>query len=89
MAKFDEVATIRDDELGVVATITVKKTSTGYEEFSWGLHKEFQRMDGGPLERTNFLNERHIAVARRLIDRIEECIKEEKERIHHRRRMKR
>lgn len=86
MAKFDEVDTIRDSELGAVATITVKKTSTGYAEFSWCLFKEFQRKEGGSMERTNFLNERHIAAARRLLDKVEARIKEEKERIHHQRR---
>lgn len=89
MAKFDEIDTIRDDELGVAATITVKSTPTGYSEFSFSLFKEFQRNEKGPVERTNFLNERHIGAARRLLDQVEERIKEEKERLHRGRRSRR
>jgi hypothetical protein len=65
---YPEVAVFREDD-GVIAVIT-KKVGTEYLGFS--LAKEFPR--NGKIERTSFLNRRHMASVKRLLARVEEYL---------------
>jgi hypothetical protein len=71
---------IRDDE-GLVATITSRDIG-GYRRLSFRIQKEYSRPPGGPLERTDFLRADHVAAARRLLDRVEERLRIEQDRIN-------
>lgn len=85
---FVELAVIRDpDDMGLIAAITMKDHPNGYRAFSFALFKEFERGDGRPVERSSFLNERHLGAARKLLDMVETRIRAEQDKVHTRRRV--
>ena len=84
-SEFNEVAIISDpDGLGLVASITVRERDNGYQTFSFAIFKEFDR--GGDVQRTVYLNARHVGAVRKLLDRVEERIELETDKIHETRR---
>lgn len=86
-SEFVELATLRDpDGMGLVAPITVRERENGYKAFSFAVFKEFERKEGGETQRTAYLNERHIVGLRKLIDRVEERIRLEQDKLHEGRR---
>ena len=83
---FQEVDLIRDpDGVGLIAPITIKERPNGYRTVSFAIMKEFTR--GALTERTAYLNERHIAAARKLLDAVEERLRLEKDKIFTKRRL--
>lgn len=74
------------DGLGLIAPITRFKKPNGYYAFSFAIMKEFERREGGPVERSSFLNERHIAAAHKLLGMVAIRIAEEQDRILNERR---
>lgn len=84
---FTEIARLRDpDDLGLVAPITVKRKPNGYVAFSFAIFKEFERPDGD-IQRTSFLNDRHIDAAHKLLDAVERRIELERDRVRTKRRV--
>jgi len=84
---FREIDLLRlpgDQDIGLVAPITVKESGSGHVILSFAIMKEFER--GAVTERTSYLNQRHIDAARRLLDMVEERLMLEKERVLTRRR---
>jgi hypothetical protein len=78
---------LRDDE-GLVATITARDVG-GYRRLTFSLQREFERPKGGPTERSSFLRAEHVPAARRLLDRVEERMRVEQDRVHTERRVSR
>lgn len=79
---YEEIAVLRDpDGLGLIAPITRLKKGNGYHSFSFALMKEFERKEGAPVERSSFLNERHIAAAHKLLDEVDQFIAKEKDKL--------
>lgn len=60
------------DGSGVLAVVTVREQSSGFRVYSFAFFKEFEK--DGVTKRTAYLNDRHIGVARRLLDKIEATI---------------
>jgi len=84
---FVEIETLRDpDGMGLVAAITAKQKDNGYTAYSFAIFKEFERSTGGPTQRTNYLNERHIGAARKLIDMVEARIAVSRDQLHEQKR---
>jgi hypothetical protein len=71
---FKPVATIRDPIDGEVIALVTAVDRPGYRGFSFALYKEFQRSPGSEVERTSYLNERHLDAVLRVIKLVEECI---------------
>ena len=79
---YEEIAVLRDpDGLGLIAPITKLKKTNGYTSFSFAIMKEFERKEGGPVERSSFLNERHVAAAHKLLDLVMNRIAEERDKL--------
>ena len=77
---YEEIAVLRDpDGLGLIAPITRYKKPNGFHSFSFAIMKEFERREGGPTERSSFLNDRHIAAAHRLLNDVEKRIAQEQD----------
>jgi hypothetical protein len=73
---YEEVDVLRDPD-GVVAVIT--RRTIGEETYhSFAIKKEFER--DGKIERTSYLNRRHSAAVRRLLQRVDEYLDREVER---------
>jgi hypothetical protein len=66
---YDDIEEISDPD-GVVAVISRRRSNGA---LSVGLFKVFER--DGVKEKTNFLNSRHFAAARRVLDRVEDRMK--------------
>lgn len=73
-AGFEEVKVFQDPS-GVALVITQKK---GESKHSFSLLKTYEK--DGVLQRTSYLNRRHLAAARALLDKAEEWLDEEVER---------
>lgn len=87
---YELIDTLRDpDDLGLVSVITMRDRENGYRAFSFAFFKEFERKEGGPTQRTSYLNERHIPAARKLLDQTERRIAQERDRVHQGRRDRR
>lgn len=87
---YEEIAAIRDpDGLGLVAPVTRFKKGNGYHSFSFAIMKEFVRKEGAPVERSSFLNERHVAAAHKLLDAVVEFIATEQDKLDTQRRVSR
>jgi hypothetical protein len=79
---FVELDVLHDpDGLGLVAPITVRENA-GYKAFSFAIFKEFERKEGGPTQRTAYMNERHLVAARKLLDLVETRIRAEQDKWH-------
>jgi len=81
-ADYEEIDVVRDpDGLGLIAPITRFKKQNGYHSFSFAIMKEFERKEGAPVERSSFLNERHVAAAHKLLDLVVRRIGEEQDKL--------
>lgn len=77
---FTTLVELKDpDGMGVVAIITTKRRPTGYMSYSFALKKEFEL--NGETKRSAFLQDRHIGAARKLLDMVEERIREEQDKL--------
>lgn len=65
-----------------MAILTRCDKPNGYTKLSWALYKEFERTTGGQTERTQYLNERHISAARKLLDMVESRLAVERDKLH-------
>lgn len=85
--EYAEIDTLRDEQNPeVISVITARQRPSGLITYSFSILKEFQRREGGPVDRTSYLNTRHLGAMRRLLDKTEERIDEERERIDRERR---
>lgn len=84
--EYTEIDTIREPDSDVVAVITARQRPSGLTTYSFCISKEFQRREGGPVDRTAYLNPRHLGAVRRILDKVEERIDEERERVERGRR---
>lgn len=75
---FREIALISDTETGVIGTIQVRDRN-GMPDISWAIMKEFDR--DGRVERSAFLKKRHIAAVRKILDKLEERIDVEEDKL--------
>ena len=76
--RFREIALISDPETGVIATIQVRDRN-GQPRLSFAFMKEFDR--DGRVERSAFLEKRHVAAVRRLMDQLDERLEVEEDRL--------
>ncbi len=84
---YEEIAVLRDpDGFGLIAPVTRFKKGNGYQAFSFAIMKEFERKAGAPVERSSFLNERHIAAAHKLLDEVGKFIAGEQDKLNTERR---
>lgn len=80
---FREIALLTDPESGLVAPICFRDRN-GEPDLSFAIMKEFDR--AGRVERTAYIKKRHIAGARRLLDKMEEQLDAEEDRLRGQRR---
>lgn len=88
MSDFKEVTQIEDpDGVGLVASITARNRASGYRTFSFSIYKQYTDKNG-EVRRTNYLNERHINAAIKLLHAVSERIALEQEKLDTQRRRK-
>jgi hypothetical protein len=65
--EFREVEVLREGEL--ICVVTARTTADGKDYHAFAILKEYER--DGQIYRSGFMNRRHVASARKLLERVE------------------
>jgi hypothetical protein len=81
VSEFVEIDRLEDpDGVGIIAVITKRDRAGGYRAFSFAIYKEYTDKSGA-VRRTNYLNERHVDAAARLLVLVKQRLLLEQDRL--------